>query len=204
MSNNKNHLFAPEIRKDLLPILLIFAVIILTIFELWNQGRIWWCKWDTPASFATLDAWSKHTSQHFFDPYSFTHLLHGVLFFWILNFLFDKISKKKISFFWIFFTAIFVESIWEIAENTNSVIKHYRENTASLDYYGDSIANSVGDIISCGIGFIIAFKLRFLRSLALFIAIEIILILTIRDSLLLNVLMLIHPVEWIKNWQTGN
>ena len=187
----------------MLPIFLVFAVIILTVFQLWNQGRIWWCKWDTPVHFATLDAWSKHTSQHFFDPYSFTHLLHGILFFWILDLLINKILKKKLSFFWLFFLAIFVESIWEIAENTDAIIKHYRENTASLDYYGDSIANSVGDIMSCGIGFIVAYKLKFLRSLALFIAIEIILLLTIRDSLLLNILMLIHPLDWIKTWQTG-
>ena len=201
MKKNSSYNFA--VRRNFLPVFLSFAVIALTIFALWYEGRIWWCKWDTPATFATLDAWSKHTSQHFFDPYSFTHLLHGFLFLWLLDLLVHKILRMKTSFVWLFFFAILIESVWEIAENLPAVIERYRENTASLDYYGDSIANSVGDIIACAFGFIVAYKLKFWRSFALFILIEVILILTIRDSLLINILMLAYPLDWIKDWQTN-
>lgn len=99
--------------------------------------------------------------------------------------------------------AIFIESSWEVAENTSYVIQRYREETMSLDYFGDSIINSLADIVCCGLGFLIAYKLRFWKSLALFIATEVILILTIRDSLIINIIMLIWPIEALKNWQVG-
>lgn len=99
--------------------------------------------------------------------------------------------------------AIFIESSWEVAENTSYVIQRYREETMSLDYFGDSIINSLADIVCCGLGFLIAHKLRFWKSLALFIATEVILILTIRDSLIINIIMLIWPIEALKNWQVG-
>jgi hypothetical protein len=88
-------------------------------------------------------------------------------------------------------------------ENTNFIIEKYRENTASLDYFGDSIANSVGDWIACAVGFWIAFKLGYWRSLAFFLLVEIILLFWIRDGLLLNILMLIYPLDSIKQWQTA-
>lgn len=181
----------------------MLGILIFTVFQLYFQERIWWCKWDTPLYFGTFDAWSKHTSQHFIDPYFFTHVLHGFLFLWILNVIFTTIFKVKISKAWLLFIAVFAESAWEILENSPSVIARYRENTASLDYFGDSIANSIGDIVACAIGFIIAYELKFWRSLLLFLIIEIILILTINDSLLINILMLIYPLEAIKAWQTG-
>lgn len=99
--------------------------------------------------------------------------------------------------------AIFIESSWEVAENTSYVIQRYREETISLDYFGDSIINSLADIVCCGLGFFIAYKLRFWKSLALFIATEVILILTIRDSLIINIIMLTWPIEALKNWQVG-
>ena len=99
--------------------------------------------------------------------------------------------------------AIFIESSWEVAENTSYVIQRYREETMSLDYFGDSIINSLADIVCCGLGFLIAYKLRFWKSLVLFVATELILILTIRDSLIINIIMLIWPIEALKNWQVG-
>jgi hypothetical protein len=104
---------------------------------------------------------------------------------------------------WRFVIAIFIESSWEVAENTNYVINRYREATISLDYFGDSIINSLADIICCGLGFLIAYKLKFWKSLALFLLTEAILIATIRDSLIINIIMLIYPVEAIKQWQIG-
>ena len=99
--------------------------------------------------------------------------------------------------------AIFIESSWEVAENTSYVINRYREETISLDYFGDSIFNSLGDIASCAFGFWLAYKLQFVRSLVLFAATEIILLFWIRDSLIVNLIMLIYPLEAIKIWQMG-
>jgi hypothetical protein len=96
-----------------------------------------------------------------------------------------------------------VESAWEILENSSFIIEHYRAATLALNYYGDSIANSLGDILSCGIGFWLAYKLKFWRSLLLFLLIEIVLLITIHDSLLLNVVMLLHPFDVVKAWQNG-
>ncbi len=97
--------------------------------------------------------------------------------------------------------AIAIESAWEIIENTNTVIQRYREATASLGYQGDTVMNSLGDILCCGVGFILARKLGWRRSIALFFAIEAVLLIWIRDSLLLEIIMLIHPIEVIKHWQ---
>jgi hypothetical protein len=201
--SNREKLFNHENWQDYMPWFLILIALILMGVMLTHEGRIWWCKWDTPFYLATLDAWSRHTSQHFFDPYSLTHFLHGFLFLWALDIIIHKILGKRISFAWLLFIAVFTETVWEVFENSQYIIERYREQTASLDYFGDSIANSFGDVIACIIGFITAYLLRFWRSLAVFIIIEIILILTIRDSLLINIIMLIYPIEAIKIWQTG-
>ncbi len=200
---NQDNLFVFNSWKDYLPWILMLGVLVFTVVQLHFLDRIWWCRWDTPLYFATFDAWSKHTSQHFIDPYFFTHVLHGFLFLWILNLVFDVILKIKIPKAWLLFIAVFAESIWEIVENSPTVIERYRENTASLDYFGDSIANSIGDIVACIIGFIVAYELKFRRSLIVFLIIELLLILTISDSLLINIIMLIYPIEAIKIWQTG-
>ncbi|QQS43235.1 MAG: DUF2585 family protein [Acidobacteriota bacterium] len=163
------------------------------------MGRIWWCELDSPIYLVTFDAWSSHTSQHLFDPYALTHLLHGFLFLWGANLLF----RGKIAFSWLLLVCVFGEAVWEVIENSPSIIERYRANTASLDYFGDSIANSIGDVASCVLGFIAAYKLRFWKSLAVFVLIELFLIFTIRDSLLINIVMLLWPIEAIKVWQTG-
>jgi hypothetical protein len=162
------------------------------------NGRIWWCKLGDWAVYVN-DAWnSSHTSQHVFDPYAFTHVLHGVLGFWIAGLILKNYSKT----IW-FVVTLAVEAAWEILENSNFIIEKYRENTASLDYFGDSIANSIGDLIACAIGFLIALKLGIWRSLVFFVVVEILLIIWIRDSFLLNILMLVYPLESIKVWQMG-
>lgn len=163
------------------------------------NGRLWWCRWDSPFYIWSSDVWSKHNSQHLFDPYVFTHLLHGVAFYWLGRLL----LQKRISFAWLLCTAVFVESLWEVIENSAFVINRYREATASLEYFGDSIINSVGDVIACFAGFLLAVKLRLWKSLILFVLVELILILAIRDSLVINIIMLIYPIEAIKAWQTG-
>ncbi len=160
------------------------------------NGRIWWCKLGDHAPYVN-EAWqSSHTSQHLFDPYSFTHVLHGVLFFWISGLLFSKLSLN-----WRMLIASVAEMGWEILENSNFIIEKYRANTASIDYFGDSIANSLGDVIACIIGFWIAAKLGWLRAFFFFIAVEIILLIWIRDGLVLNIIQLLYPIDGIKHWQ---
>ncbi len=195
MSESKK-LFVFKTTADYFPWITSVAVLALTIFILWFQGRIWWCKLGDYAIYIN-DAWnSSHTSQHLLDPYSFTHILHGVLFFWLTLIVFRSLSPA-----WRFSISIFVESVWEVLENSSYIIEKYRENTASLDYFGDSIFNSIGDVLACALGFIIAYKLGWRRSIIFFLLIEIVLIFWIHDSLLINIIMLIHPVEAIKNWQ---
>ena len=73
----------------------------------------------------------------------------------------------------------------------------------SLGYQGDSIGNSLGDILSCGLGFAIALRLGWRGSLILFMVTELLLISWIKDSLVLSVVMLTHPINAIKTWQMG-
>jgi hypothetical protein len=183
-------------KQNYLPLVLsIFAVLLMALLMRW-QGRLWWCKLGDYALYVN-DAWkSSHTSQHFLDPYTFTHILHGVMFFWLAVLIFPKLSAA-----WRIFIGMFAEAAWEVLENTNYVIDKYRENTASLDYFGDSVFNSVGDALACALGLWIAFKIGWWKSLAVFLLIEIVLLLWIRDGLLLNILMLIYPLDSVKNWQ---
>jgi hypothetical protein len=180
------------------PYLLSIAATALTSVLLFGQGRVWWCKYADSRVYVG-EAWnSPHTSQHFLDPYTFTHILHGVIFFWVLTWLFPKWERG-----WRFLLAVAVECGWEVLENSSYIIEKYRENTASLDYFGDSIANSVGDVAASAAGYLVARKLGAWRSLIFFFLVELILLIWIRDSLLLNVLMLIYPSDTIKNWQLG-
>ena len=185
--------------RDFLPYLLMILIVITAVLTLHYEGRIWWCKWDTPAQLWSSDAWGTHNSQHLFDPYSFTHILHGLGYYGLLRLIF----RRQISFAWLLFIAVLVESAWEVLENQNAVIERYRAATVSLQYFGDSVTNSFGDILCSVAGFFIAHKLAFWRSLALFVLTEIVLIFWIHDSLLINIIMLIYPIEAIKTWQTG-
>lgn len=172
-------------------------IVLASVIALNLLGRVWWCE----AGDASPWSWivnSRHNSQHIIDPYSFTHILHGILEFWLIGLVFWKLPMA-----WRFVLAIFIESSWEVIENTNYVINRYREATISLDYYGDSIANSFADIVCCGFGFWLAYKIRLLWSALIFLTTEAILLLWIRDSLLLNLLMLIWPVDAVKQWQMG-
>jgi len=180
-----------------LPLALCFLTIAVAVVILNWQGRVVWCQIGDYSPWS-WDIWSPHTSQHIIDPYSFTHVFHGVIEFWLIGLIFRKVPMA-----WRLLIAVLIESSWEILENSTFIIQRYRESTISLDYFGDSIINSIADILSCTVGFLIAYKLRFWRSLALFIITEIILILAIRDSLIVNIIMLVYPIEAIKQWQIG-
>ncbi len=171
---------------------LLIAVLLLN-----SMGRVWWCKQGDMTPIAT-DIWSPHNSQHLLDAYTFTHVLHGFLFYaliWVV--LRDRWPR------WRFAIAIAIESAWEVAENTNTVIEKYRESTISLDYNGDSIANSIADVASCATGYALASTLPVWASFAFFFGTEAFLAWWIRDSLLLNILMLTYPLDVVKQWQSG-
>ena len=181
----------------LLPGVLVVATLGLALMQLRNQGRTWWCSCHQFFPWAG-DIWSPHNSQHLFDPYSFTHVLHGFAFCWLLT-----LALPRISVTWRLALATILEAAWEVFENTEFVIQRYREETAALGYNGDSIFNSFGDILTCIAGFMIAQRLGFKRSIVVFVATELVLLLWIRDSLLLEILMLVYPIESLKAWQMG-
>ena len=139
---------------------------------------------------------SSNTSQQLLDPYSLTHVLHGFLFFWLIALLFKRMPRA-----WQFLLALLLESAWEVFENTSFVINKYRTETAALGYQGDTIVNSLGDLACALIGFVVARRLGVRRSLIVFVLIEVILSVWIHDSLLLQIMMLVRPVEAIKLWQ---
>jgi uncharacterized membrane protein YjdF len=184
------------------PAVLIFLIFVATAVQLRYQGRSWSC--ECRSFFWTSDAWGSLTSQTFLDPYSFTHLLHGFMLAGLLLLLFRFVVKRNVPTSWRLVIAMALEALWEILENTNAVIDRYREATASLNYYGDTVVNSLGDMACCGIGLLIARKLGWLRSLPIFIATEIVLLFWIRDSLVLEIIMLIRPIDFIKQWQLGH
>ena len=183
--------------RNLWPVIAILVTLLVTALQLHNQGRLWWCA--CRGFLWTSDAWGSRTSQTFLDPYSFTHILHGLMFCGLLAILIRGMSWRGRL-----FIASAIESAWELIENTNTVIAHYREATAALGYQGDAVVNSLGDIICCGIGFMIARKLGWRRSIVVFVATELVLLIWIRDSLLLELIMLIHPINAIKVWQLGH
>lgn len=191
-----NQVLAPN-KRNLWPWLTIVFVLAATTLQLHNQGRLWWCSCG-PSFLWTGNAWGSLTSQTFLDPYSLTHLLHGLMFCGLLSLLIRGLPTS-----WLLCLAVTMEAAWELIENTDTVIEHYRAATAFLGYQGDTVVNSLGDIMCCAIGFIIARTLGWRRGLLLFITTEAVLLIWIRDSLLLEILMLIHPINALKAWQMG-
>jgi hypothetical protein len=162
-----------------------------------GMGRKIWGTSGSPGLWSG-DIWSSHNSQYLLDPYTFTHISHGVLFYGILAAIAGRlpIATRLVL-------AVTLESGWEVLENTNMVIERYRAATISLNYYGDSIVNSMADIVACIAGFAVASRLPKRATILGFVAVEIILALWIRDNLALNILMLIHPSRAIQAWQLG-
>ena len=183
--------------RSLPPYAAALGLVIITGIVLLAMGRVPIC------ACGTIKLWhgvvfSSENSQHISDWYTFTHVLHGILFYALLWWL-----KPEWSVGQRFVAAVAIESAWEIAENTPLIIDRYRAATISLDYYGDSVLNSLSDIAAMVVGFALAALIPVWASVALVVVVEAGLAYAIRDNLSLNILMLVHPLDVVKAWQAA-
>lgn len=183
--------------RNVLPSIVIALMLIATGLLLHQQGRLWICQCGTVKLWVG-NIWSADNSQHLFDPYTFTHVLHGFIFCGVL-----ALAVPRLSFAWRLSLATVIEAAWEVFENSAFIIDRYRTVTLALGYTGDTVVNSLTDILACIIGALLARRLGVWKSAALFIATELALALWIRDGLLLNLLMLVYPIPSIRTWQMG-
>ena len=172
----------------------IAIALVAAAVEAW-MGRQWLGP-DGRFGWLELDIWSPHQSQRVLDPYSPSHVLHGFLFYALL-----WLAARRSPLSARFVGAIALEAAWEILENSPIVIDRYRAVTIAQGYVGDSILNSVSDIVMAALGFLFAWRLRVFTSVAVVIATELILLALIRDNLTLNIVMLLYPIDAIREWQ---
>jgi hypothetical protein len=179
------------------PYLLSAAILLVSAIWLLWIGREPWCT----CGYIKLwhgETMSSENSQHISDWYTPSHLLHGILFYAALWW-----TARRLSVGWRFALATLVECAWEIVENSDAIIERYRSVTISLDYYGDSVINSVSDILAMWVGFWLARVIPVWASVAIVIGFELLTAWVIRDGLALNILMLLWPLEAVKDWQAG-
>src|SRR3989344_9104165 len=141
---------------------------------------------------------SAGNSQHLFDWYTPSHIIHGLIFYGIFWYFFPKMSV-----WWRIALSIGLESAWEITENTPMVINHYGQQALAQGYIGDSILNSIMDTLAMVGGFFMAWKWPVWSVVLLGLGMELFVGYSIRDNLLLNIIGLIYPLEFINTWQSG-
>jgi hypothetical protein len=150
------------------------------------------------------DVWSNETSQQFADWYSFSHIIHGFIFFGILHLVAPRLPVAARL-----LIAMGVEIAWEITENSPATIQHYRQQAIAAGYVGDSILNSVSDTTMMSIGFLIAWRTPWRYVLIAAICAELLTLAIVRDNLTLNVVGLVLPGDWapiraIHDWQAAS
>ncbi|HBB65522.1 MAG TPA: hypothetical protein DCZ84_02735 [Candidatus Vogelbacteria bacterium] len=187
-------IFSQSVKAHALAAALVFAI--AAGAELW-LGRILICEC------GYISPWYGNTngpgnSQHLADWYSFSHIIHGFLFYGFLHLVARKLPVQTRL-----VLALIIEAVWEVLENSPIIINRYRAATIALDYVGDSVINSMMDIAFTALGFWVARKIKLWHSVALIILMEGFVGYVVRDNLTLNIIMLIYPSEAIKTWQMG-
>ena len=183
--------------RKTLPYWITALIVVLTAIWLLWIGREPICK----CGYVKLwhgQTMSSENSQHLADWYTPSHIIHGLLFYaglWLV--------ARRLSLGGRLAIATLIEAAWEIVENSDAVIERYRAVTISLDYYGDSVINSVADILAMMLGFFLASRLPVWASVALVIGFEALTMYLIRDGLALNVLMLAWPLDAVRDWQAA-
>ncbi len=179
--------------------IIIAGIVAAAALALYLMGHPLICKCGT-VKLWHFDVASAENSQHLIDWYTPSHVIHGFIFYWLL-----WLASRwlPLSFGLRLVLAVAIEASWEVVENTDFVINHYREMTISLDYYGDSVINSVSDILFMVAGFFLAARLPVWLTVVVALALELFIGAMIRDNLTLNVLMFVWPLDSVLQWQQG-
>ena len=179
--------------KAILLIALLFAAQAATLYLL-GQPLICACGYVT---LFVVDVWSSQMSQQLTDWYTFSHIIHGFIFYFL-----TWLIAPRLPVLWRLAIAVGLEASWEIAENTPWVIEAYRRQALAQGYVGDSIINSLMDTVSMMLGFVLAWKLPWKWTLVLAIAMEVGVAWVIHDNLTLNILGFFHQFDFITAWQS--
>lgn len=163
----------------------IHIIIGFTMLILLLMGRPLFCK---EKDYTIWNGKDIHMSQHFIDPYSITHMLHGLI-------LYNSIKQCKVKEHANILITIIIACLWEIIENTQFIINMYRQDAIHVGYYGDSAINSLGDILSSICGWHLSKKIGTQKSITTFIICECVLLVWINDNLIRNVMIIISPFQ---------